>query len=97
MLHFDAKKFLKESFGTEDNLRNRLVEHGFEPPNSEALRKWGQRNQIPAAWLPRLLYVLAKDTNQLAGILPYMIRSESTCRTVHKKRDFSGTRPSVFE
>lgn len=51
------------SFGTANELGDRLEKEGFKPPPRHTILGWRQRNSIPGKWLPLLIQLAIWDGN----------------------------------
>lgn len=97
MMRFDAVRFMDAAFGGIKGLRDTLEAHQIASPSVDTLRKWRERGQIPAAWLPILLYVLEEDTGGPVSIGPFIRGKQKTCKSLNAKPLSTGTPLSVFD
>ena len=57
----DLTKAILAHFGGAANLVRVAAGSGMEnPPNTEQVKKWAQRGNIPTPWLPRLVWLGAR-------------------------------------
>lgn len=52
-----VKSLVSQVFDGPRNLRDALLEVGFDAPELDTVRKWPERDSIPAGWLAAVIYV----------------------------------------
>ena len=96
MSTFTANQFLDNEVGTGVQPVLALFQSaGIEPPQADAVRKWRERDSIPAIWFGKTLYAL-----EVVGVGPislavYFSSGDSKCST--KNPVSSGAPLSVFD
>jgi hypothetical protein len=64
-MRFDTAAFLADNFPTPAHVISALDTFGCRLPTEHAVRKWFDRNQIPAAYLPLLLAIVEQSRGGL--------------------------------
>lgn len=57
MAELRVKSLVDQVFQGPRNLRDALLEVGFAAPELDTVRKWPERDSIPAGWLAAVIYV----------------------------------------
>lgn len=97
MSDFTANNFLNSEIGQDVPSVLALFESvGLDGPSYDTVRKWRARDSMPAYWLAKTLYALELSGGDVMSLKKYFNDKEVIlCST--KKRDFSGSLPSVFD
>lgn len=70
---FDAKRFLKEEFGTADAIIGLAGTYAVDVPKRETIRKWFERGSVPGEWWPVMVTLLEKERGKPVGLSGYLI------------------------
>ena len=66
----------------------------LEGPNGDTVRKWRERNSMPAAWLAKILLALEITEGRSVSMAAYFNEGQSC---LNEKHSCSGLQPSVFD
>ena len=72
MSDFDARKFIKDLFGSYANLHDDLERAGFtDVPKVDSIGRWARRGSIPGEWLARILWLRERELEpvELSGYM----------------------------
>lgn len=69
---FDSVRFLEENFNNADGIVGLLHAYRLDAPQRDTARKWFERGDIPAKWLPLLICVLEIDSGEPVRLAQYL-------------------------
>lgn len=93
---FTANGFLDREVGEGVQPVLALFESArLQGPNGDAVRKWRERNSMPALWLAKVLLALEIVEGRSVSMATYFKEGRRTC--LSEKHSFSGLQPSVFD
>lgn len=70
---FDFKRFIKEEFGSTDELLLTLNQYGEHTPlKRDTVRKWTERAGIPADWLAVAIVAKERESGKPVNLAPYL-------------------------
>jgi len=69
---FNARRFLKEEFGSATEVVRLVQGYGITPPDVSAVTKWSMRGRVSATWLPVLLIVLHLEKGAPVKLTDYL-------------------------
>lgn len=47
--------------GTANQIREKLREHGYDPPPAQSIQGWRGRNAMPANWVPAFIQLMLEE------------------------------------
>ena len=63
-VHFRARDFIVDHFGTPPQVRAALAAIGVEPPSLFTIHKWTTRDSVPGLWLAALVASLENQAKR---------------------------------
>jgi hypothetical protein len=97
MLSFDAARFLTHHFRDSSDIQDAVRECDVEPPSLEQIRKWRERNSIPADWLTILAFILEARTGRPVSLSYFMVVPCPTSPQPSSKSAVTGERATIFD
>ena len=92
---FTANRFLDNEVGPGVQPVLALFESaGLEGPNRDAVRKWRERDSMPALWLAKTLFALERVDGRVLSMGKYFTEGQPC---LSRKHFSTGSRPSVFD
>jgi hypothetical protein len=69
---FETLTFLKENFGSPQNVLALFSFYGFNAPKLSAVEKWFQRGSVPGSYLILLLCIVEMERGEPVRISHYL-------------------------
>ena len=69
---FSVRKFLKAHWADEKKLVAFVQIYGIEPPTRMAVRKWFERETVPATWFAVLVALLEMERGKPISLIGYL-------------------------
>jgi hypothetical protein len=96
MSTFTANTFLDNEVGPGVQPVLALLQNaGIDPPQSDAVRKWRERDSMPAIWFGKVLYALEVTGTGPISLQTYFNSGGTKC--LNEKPSSSGAQQSVFD
>ena len=70
--HFNFKEFLTDKWATPEHLAQFLRTYDVEQPTIHALRKWYDRESVPAEWFAVLVALREMDMGRPLSLAPWL-------------------------
>lgn len=84
-LSWDAKAIIKAA-GGPTALRRLLRKHGIEPPRlANTVFQWSSRGEIPARWIPNVIYVILAE--RLAPFNELLVQTDHVDEGYRQRED----------
>jgi hypothetical protein len=94
--NFTANKFLDNEVGPGVPPVLALFQSaGIDPPQADAVRKWRERDSMPAIWFAKTLFALEVVGQGPISLKTYFDNGGRACLKL--KSGSSGSQPSVFD